>query len=549
MIGIAFRFCGGKFHATAWGRHVNEGVPEWPPSPWRLLRTLVAVWKTKAPTLQESQVREVLQKLAHPPRFHLPQAATGHSRHYMRWFKRGPLDQTLVFDAFVVIPRDAELVALWPNKTLSEQDRQVLELLLYNLGYLGRAESWCEARLLSNGELDQQLARENFFNCVPFDPQATHGEVQLVRVLCADPETAFSDEHVQSPKSVGRRRRVKRPPYDPNWNLCIETSQLHSEKWSDPPGSRWVEYVRPHDCLNPARRAPRRMIRNQPPAQVARFVLDAPVLPPITDTLPLADLARFKLMGIFGRLTEHNGVKGRSPILSGKDAQGNKLHGHKHAYYLPTDEDGDGKLDHLTILAEDGFGPMELKAIDRLRSLKRSDDVPEINLLLVAVGRWDEFATGPLAKSREWVSATPFLVTRHLKKNGRKRDPEELLYSPHAFIAQVLREELERLCERRQWPFSGRAITLEPLYKPHGVFRVQPHYWAVAATGPTLRPIQFKRYRRKASDDGGRRLTGTFRIVFPNPVSGPIALGHSAHFGLGLFLPKNTIPAPRSHSP
>jgi len=53
-----------------------------------------------------------------------------------------------------------------------------------------------------------------------------------------------------------------------------------------------------------------------------------------------------------------------------------------------------------------------------------------------------------------------------------------------------------------------------------------------------LRPIQFKRYRRKQGDDGGRRPSGTFRITFASPVQGPLCLGHSCHFGLGLFLPE-----------
>ena len=47
MIGLSIRFPAGRFHATPWGRHVNEEAPEWPPSPWRLLRALVATWKQK----------------------------------------------------------------------------------------------------------------------------------------------------------------------------------------------------------------------------------------------------------------------------------------------------------------------------------------------------------------------------------------------------------------------------------------------------------------------------------------------------------------------
>jgi len=39
---IELRFPAGRYHATPWGSHVNEGAVEWPPSPWRLLRALIA---------------------------------------------------------------------------------------------------------------------------------------------------------------------------------------------------------------------------------------------------------------------------------------------------------------------------------------------------------------------------------------------------------------------------------------------------------------------------------------------------------------------------
>jgi len=55
------------------------------------------------------------------------------------------------------------------------------------------------------------------------------------------------------------------------------------------------------------------------------------------------------------------------------------------------------------------------------------------------------------------------------------------------------------------------------------------------------RPIQFKRFRSKSGDDGGRRLAGSFVIEVPTCIRGPIALGCAAHFGLGLFLPDFSI--------
>ena len=34
---LRVRFPAGRYHATPWGNHVNEGQIEWPPSPWRVL--------------------------------------------------------------------------------------------------------------------------------------------------------------------------------------------------------------------------------------------------------------------------------------------------------------------------------------------------------------------------------------------------------------------------------------------------------------------------------------------------------------------------------
>ena len=120
MIALSFRFPAGRFHATPWGRHVNEGAPEWPPSPWRILRALVATWKRKLnddPSCDYGCMERLLQKLAHPPVFILPPASTGHSRHFMP-LKKGLDDRTLVFDAFVAVDKKRELIVMWPDASL-----------------------------------------------------------------------------------------------------------------------------------------------------------------------------------------------------------------------------------------------------------------------------------------------------------------------------------------------------------------------------------------------------------------------------------------------
>ncbi|MHB9049583.1 MAG: type I-G CRISPR-associated protein Csb2 [Pirellulales bacterium] len=539
MLAIAIRFPAGRFHATPWGRHVNEGAPEWPPSPWRLLRALVAIWKRKLDDrLTLAEVQAVLLSLCSNALFALPLASASHTRHYMPWFKKGPGDKTKVFDAFVALDRSVEVVALWPDVVLASDQQATLAILLENLGFLGRAESWCEARLLSDEEAAKVVP-----NCSPLNGHPPAPDEEIVSVLCVDADSAFQNDGTpkhERTEGRGKNKTVtKTPIYDPDWNLCLETLQLHQQRWSDPPGARWVRYVRRSDCFAVSSVPKRARRYDRPTFTVARFAIDGPVLPLVQETLPLAEQLRRALMGKYGYLEARrrgmpldapDAPRPRSPVFAGKDEEGTKLSGHRHAHYLPTDEDGDGRLDHLTVVAELGFGSGELAALDKLRYLKFGEG-ESLNLLLLALGQVGDLKAPLLAEATTWISATPFLATRHPKSRGRKRDRPELLGPDNqaAFVAEVLREELARLRERR--PEVPEPASVAPLCDTQGVFRIGAR---------SLRPIQFKRFRQKRNDDGGRRPAGAFRIVFPRPVRGPICLGHSSHFGLGLFIPEGS---------
>ena len=527
MIAISLRFLAGRYNATPWGRHVNEGAVEWPPSPWRFLRALVAVWKRTLPELPQPEVEPVLRVLAAPPEFVLPPASTGHTRHFMPWFKKGPDDRTLVFDTFVVVSRGAPLVIRWPNASVDHDQRRVLARVLDNLNTFGRSESWCEAELVDNAEYSRELI------CCPLQGDTPAG-YEIIRLLCADPKGAFADDHVVAvtTKTVGRGKnkntiKERSAISDPAWNLCMETLQLHRERWSDPPGSRWVSYMRPRDCFKIESKSPH-WSTPQPRIQVVRYALDSTVLPLVTETLPVAEAARRGLMGIYGRLTAKDGVRGRSPILSGKDAHNQPLAGHNHAHYLPTDEDDDGRLDHLTVFATSGFGPDERRALDGLRELRTdrgSKAVHPLRLLLMGMGASDEYHPGPLCESDVWISATPYLATRYAKTRGQNRIDIRSAEDRAAFLREDLRAQLAAV--RPDLVDETATVIIEPEWDENHFFRIAQRW----------RAIQFKRYRRKASDDGGLHLAGAFRLVFRHAVRGPIALGHSSHFGLGLFIP------------
>lgn len=546
MIAISFKFLTGRYHATPWGRHVNEGAVEWPPSPWRILRALVAAWKRKLPDLPQADFEPILRELAKSlPEFELPPASTGHTRHYMPWFKNGPNDRTLVFDTFVVVSPEAELLVRWPNASLDDAQRDMLRRVLANLNTLGRSESWCAAELLeseprssASGSSATVPGSKSWARHVkPLNGRDVPDNHEIVRLLCPDSDSAFSTEHVTVEVAVEGKKKSKTrkemqkilvPVYDPNWHLCMETSRLHDQKWSDPPGSRWVQYARPRDCfkVEPAARC-RTRPSVHPRIQVARYALDSTVLPLVTETLPVAEAARRALMSIYGRLTERNGVRSRSSVFSGKDQRGNPLTGHGHAYYLSTDEDGDGRLDHLTVFARDGFDTHERRVLDTLRQLntgRKNEERHAVRLLLLGMGALEEYHPGLLEQSNTWVSATPYIATRHAKSRGRDRIDSASTQARAEFLAANLRDQICAVL--RDFDGDVNDVKITPLLDG-GTFKIADRW----------RPIQFKRFRRRSSDDGGRRLAGAFRIEFPQPVAGPIALGHSSHFGMGLFVP------------
>ncbi|HEY7327591.1 MAG TPA: type I-U CRISPR-associated protein Csb2 [Gemmataceae bacterium] len=183
-------------------------------------------------------------------------------------------------------------------------------------------------------------------------------------------------------------------------------------------------------------------------------------------------------------------------------------------------------ITHVTIAAAGGFGPDEVAALNAVRRLKRDDESPELRVQLVGLGDPQDFRAPLLNEATVWISETPFIVTRYPKTRGTKRDRPEDYASPRAFCRHILQQELQR---RSDLPPVASIDEEEFL----GVQR--------------LRSIQFQRFRKKPGDDGGSRRAGVFRITFTAPVRGPLCLGHSCHFGLGLFVPSSPN-CPRAES-
>lgn len=240
--------------------------------------------------------------------------------------------------------------------------------------------------------------------------------------------------------------------------------------------------------------------------EAARYRLGLSGRPQVERTVFIAAVLRRALMSGGFPPREFSGHGADGPLRADP--------AHAHAFFLPEDADGDGLIDHLTVYCRRGFSDDALRRLHQLRRLWWSDGPGskyrgEIDLSLQAIGSPETIADlVPLAgPSRIWRSATPYFMPRFSKRrevaSGR---------------AVLVRDQLQQEWSLR-FPSapSPQVELLDASAECHGRAR-------------TFDGIRTD--RDGAAPDKRGNLA---RLQFPMPVAGPIALGRSAHFGLGLF--------------
>lgn len=492
MLAIGIRFLAGRYHATAWDHHVNEGTVEWPPSPWRIMRALVATSFKLAPAIDEAAVRAALAPMLALPSYVVPPSRMAHTRHYMPQGglnKDGRPQTAKVFDTFAAVG-DGELAVIWPDAEVAASAAATLDRLLENLTYLGRAESWVEARRL--GHVAARL------NCVP-DPA---GDLALQAVTDDDAYQVWRAGFVEGQGALPKKQR-REPPIDWWQILQLDTGNLFKEGWSRPPGTRMARYQLRE---SPARRASHtaRPVDVLPVA--ARFEITSHVLPKLTEALTIGDRLRQALI----KWTDGH------PVFVGRD-DGAVASGHQHAFILPSDDNADGLLDHIVVFAEAGFDERAREALARIRRVWGHGG-HDIHLTLVDLGgrdiggRRDARArlAPQLTSARVWESHTPFVPPRHTKRRGGQ-------------MVETPADQLARLIGLRGLP----TPTIE-LIEPD----------ALTAPQPSVRPTWYRFHCIRYQGGGARGSQGAygFRLTFPEPVAGPLAFGYGAHQGLGQFV-------------
>jgi len=430
-------------------------------------------------------------------------------------------DTTKVIDAFIRLDPNDELLIHYPVELAPDQ-LELLKRLVTHLSYLGRAESWVEGRLVEDAEPGAGWCRP----LVPgVESLPDRGEEQvsvLAPVSAAEyaawREAALARELAEFEAQRGRKptpkdRQLLEAPYPKDLLACLlmETAELQRHGWSQPPGSRRVLYTRPAEVAETRPRVSVGSRRVARPVEAALLALASDtrrgnVLPPFTRCLPQAELLHQSLISLLGeRAPECAALTGRDP-RTGQPLGGR----HDHAHYLPLDLDEDGRLDHVLIHARMGLDGLAQDAIQRLSRTWMKGDDRDLIVTCAGLGDLATFAdqlrlrsgkpVPTLGVSRVWASVTPFIPPRYIRPRGHLLEDQVRAELESRGLPQPLRVEVmsrEELVERRL--------------------------------------LRFVRTRREGKPQPPVPRAYGIRLVFAEPVAGPIALGYASHYGLGVF--------------
>lgn len=258
---------------------------------------------------------------------------------------------------------------------------------------------------------------------------------------------------------------------------------------------------------------------------VARYIVASEI--PTTQSLRVGNAVRAALMSLDGAGDTRLCV----PTLAGKDASGVMLKGHQHAFYLPTDESGDHKIDHVTVSAPGGLCERSCDALTALDWIVVGG--VQVPVELIGIGSSEHFDAPLFAESHVWQSVTPFLLTRH-PKYYRNRKPRLKESDLRVKVREVVRAEHYGVFGARIQRDCAVDQLCRQLDRMHGVDLEDIESVTLTDNCLNVNPWSFLRLRKNlpATD----RPFG-FEFQLKRKIRGPVVLGYACHQGLGLFVP------------
>lgn len=233
--------------------------------------------------------------------------------------------------------------------------------------------------------------------------------------------------------------------------------------------------------------------------------------------MTVPDVAYFRILGdkvpVFMALTIGNAMRKAAlskimrrhkqvpSSISGHERDGRPLQrNHDHAFWIPFDSDQDGLIDHLVIYLNGGFDHTTREALGRITKIYDGSSV-NLNVRLVDFFTKKDMKECTLFGSgTRWVSATPYFMPWHAKKNFG------------------LEAQLKKECKKRGYgpvSIANYEMTVAGRHVPELLF---------VNNNADRKPIN--------------KTGKSVALKFSKNVRGPIALGFGCHFGLGMFVPE-----------
>lgn len=493
---IEVELTAGRYHAHAWGvSQYGIGEPEWPPSPWRLLRALAAAWFNFQQSSDDPQIRDaLLESLGRSdrPTLVLPRAAFRELRFFQPVVKDGVINHRSDHrDLFAVI-QDARFWFVF-DADLSDKQGNLLDRLLGRIRYFGRSESRAILRRVDG--IPESTEKRRLFEVKPLETDGSSSSpLPLIRqVLCpgVSPGNGSIGFQASDLWSLDRSQNVVSVLPKHLTDACLDKYRPL------PNGSEWVDYALSADALVhelPRRRRPR-PIRREVQVRDIRFRLSRRTPIPIEYTVRVARAFRNEAVRVFNRL----GDRRHSIALTGCLENGSPQPGHDHLYYLPQPSTRTDLLEHLLVHVPIGhLSPEELNALLSVERIRlRPDDAYPITIIAEAVLNSVAIET---STSTRWRSLTPLVIPEHLQRDASLTD----------CVAQILAK-------------SGISQDFVISGQPRRMI-VSVHRYVLANHG-----------RRRVTFS--HRWGDEFQLEFDNPVAlSEPAFGKDAHFGLGQFM-------------
>ncbi len=224
------------------------------------------------------------------------------------------------------------------------------------------------------------------------------------------------------------------------------------------------------------------------------FTFKAHRLPPIQACVRVSNAFRQCALAAYQTVTGSR----ESFLLSGHGGDGEPDQEHRHAYYLPI-SDGRTLINGLVVaLPEARYVDDELRALKLIRAIRWNG--PNTHLSVEMVGDADD-AVRQIASN--WTTVTPYVpLKRYWGTHGKWH------LSPDRQLAAEFESRIGVRCE-----VQGVTAVRERVFVRVG---------SRSRNGPLPVPT---------------RCAFGVRIRTAEPIRGPLVLGHSAHFGLGQFVP------------